>query len=68
MAQRKLAPLLKQVTIRITESEMAEMERYCAEHGITHSEYMRTLLRIHLGFANDLKVLYKIRPGPTPKK
>ncbi len=68
MAKRKLAPLIKQFSIHITESEWAEMDRYCVEHGITHSEYMRTLLRIHLGFADDLRVIHKVKPGPTPKK
>lgn len=68
MAKRKLAPLVKQITIRMTESEFTEMEHYCADHGITNSEYMRTLLRIHLGFTDDLKVLYKVKPRPNSKK
>ncbi len=64
MAKKRVSPRIKTLTVRLTEHEMAALEKYCADNGLTGSEYMRTLIRIHLGLNDDMRIIYELRPRP----
>jgi len=64
---KRIAPLTKHITIRVTEREYAEARASCKDNEISSSEYIRSLMRIHLGLADDLKVLYTVEPRPRKK-
>ncbi len=64
MSNKRSAPLEKHLTIRVTEKEYEKAVEYCADNEISPSEYIRSLMRIHLGLADDLKVLYTVKPRP----
>ena len=64
MAQPRVSTHSKHVTVRLTEKELTLMEKYCAENDLTGSEYLRTLLRIHLGIAEDMRIVANLKPRP----
>jgi hypothetical protein len=64
---KRIAPLSKHITIRVTEKEYEKALEYCKDNEISSSEYIRSLMRIHLGLADDLKVLYTVEPRPKKK-
>jgi len=64
MAKKRVSPHVKTLTVRLTEQEVAALEEYCADNGLTGSEYVRTLIRIHLGLNDDMRIVYELRPRP----
>jgi|UPI0003FEA870 hypothetical protein len=64
MAKKRVSPHTEILTVRLTEHEMAALEKYCADNGLTGSEYARTLIRIHLGLCDDMRIVYELRPRP----
>ena len=64
MSNKRSAPLSKHITIRVTEKEYDKAAQYCTDNEMSSSEYIRSLMRIHLGLADDLKVLYTVEPRP----
>jgi len=66
MGKKRSAPLDKHITIRITEKEFEKVLTYCGDNEMSSSEYLRNLIRIHLGMADDFKVIFDV--GPRPRK
>jgi hypothetical protein len=64
VGNKRSAPLDKHITIRVTDKEFNEAVKYCTDYEISPSEYIRQLMRIHLGMANDMKRLYDVEPRP----
>lgn len=64
MAKKRVSPHVKTLTVRLTEQEMAALEKYCADNSFTGSEYMRNLIRIHLGLNDDMRIVNELRPRP----
>lgn len=64
MGKKRSAPLDRHLTIRLTEKEFAKITGYCADNEVSSSEYLRNLIRVHLGMANDLKRLFDLEPRP----
>ena len=54
----------KHITIRVTEKEYNKAVKYCINNEMSASGYIRSLMRIHQGLADDLKVLYLVEPCP----
>ncbi len=67
MGKKRGAPLDKHITIRVTEKEFDKIAEYCADNDVSNSEYLRALIRVHLGLAEDLKRLFKAEPRPKKK-
>jgi hypothetical protein len=61
---KRSAPLDKHMTIRMTEKEFDKILEYCADNAMSPSEYIRNLIRIHLGMADDFKIIYDVEPRP----
>jgi len=64
VGSKRSAPLEKHITVRVTEKEHKKAIEYCADNDMSPSEYIRNLMRIHLGLADDLKVIYDVKPRP----
>jgi len=62
MGTKKSVPLEKHITIRVTEKEYDKVAEYCADNDMNNSEYIRSLIRIHLGMADDFKKMYYVEP------
>ena len=60
-------PLDKHITIRVSEKEFQKILEYCEDNEVSSSEYLRNLIRIHLGMAEDLHNLFVIEPRPKKK-
>jgi hypothetical protein len=64
MGKKRSAPLVRHITIRLTEKEFGKIIGYCADNEMSSSEYLRNLVRIHLGMADDLRRIYDLEPRP----
>lgn len=64
MGSKRTAPLDKHITIRVSEREYSKATEYCMDNEMSPSEYIRQLMRIHLGLANDMKAMYGVKPRP----
>lgn len=64
MGKKRSAPLDRHLTIRLTEKEFTKIIGYCADNEMSSSEYLRNLVRIHLGMADDLRRIYDLEPRP----
>lgn len=62
VSKRKLAPLTRYISLRLSKKEAEALNAYCAQNGITNSQYFRSLLCIHLGFEDDLQILRLVEP------
>jgi hypothetical protein len=51
----------------VTEKEFEKILGYCADNEMSSSEYLRNLIRIHLGMADDLKRIYDVKPRPKKR-
>ncbi len=67
MGKKRSASLDRHITIRVTEKEFEKILRYCADNEMSSSEYLRNLIRIHLGMADDLKRIYDVKPRPKKR-
>ena len=67
MGKKRGTPLDRHITIRVTEKEFAKILGYCADNEMSNSEYLRNLIRIHLGMADDLKRIYDVKPRPKKR-
>lgn len=54
----------KHITIRVTEKEFEKILQYCGDNEMSSSEYLRSLIRVHLGMADDLRKIYELKPRP----
>ncbi len=58
MGRNKGAPLDKHITIRVTEREFQKITDFCAEQDVSNSEYLRALIRVHLGLTKNPRRLF----------
>ena len=62
MGSKKITPMDKHITIRVTAKEYKKALEYCTKNDMIPSEYLRSLIRFHLGMVDDFKRLSHFRP------
>jgi hypothetical protein len=67
VGNKRSTPLAKHLTIRVTEKEYEKAQEYCIDNDILPSEYVRNLIRFHLGMVDDFEKMRYFKP-PKKKK